>query len=234
MQLSSEFTCTYCLKQFTSESNLNRHKFAKLSKCYQIHQEVLNARAATLPTYDPYDPTEVPCDDEPAGGYEMGQDGIDEDPYDSHLPEPPEPPELSFNQIRSLEALNQETQIDVTSRSDTDQSAAAIGKRIVKPPRNRSQTYGRSLTCFEFRKLDDEGKGLSPFGTFESAEAFEHAEWSLSSEISQNTESKLLRTRLVSHILTLQVQVTIPLLIEYEDEELKTTLVKCEINAQRC
>ena len=83
--------CEHCLRRFDNDANLNRHWGAPNSACYELHRASLEQKVAeklrAIPIYDPHDPEEVPCDDEPIGGFEphpepdfnMGFDANDDD-----------------------------------------------------------------------------------------------------------------------------------------------------------
>lgn len=191
--------CPYCYKRFTSEANLNRHQGAKESPCYDGRQRAIQQKLSAIPIYDPHDPEDIPCDDEPNGGYDpQGHNEDNEtdvsDPIRSEVPErdptPPSLPPLSSNTPPKI--------LQVAEESQPIASGITQSQRRVIPHVNRPRTYGGVLTTFEVRRAEEKKNGLSPYRGFREAKIFEFAEWIMSNRISQRAESDLLHTRLVS------------------------------------
>jgi len=207
MQSSTSFQCEYCRDWFSSEANRNRHRAAPGTKCNRAHKRVLEDLAKNLSIYDPHDIEDIPRDDEPEEGYR-------EVPEEAAL-------QASFNDIASMDIVpplsphtvavedeqgddDAENEFGDEPNSDSGQIQSGGESGIKKQKRhiiyhqNRSKVLRKSQTRFEARYTEEQARGQNPFCGFGNAEAFEHAEWALSSNISQRTESNLLKTRLVS------------------------------------
>ena len=190
------YICPHCVTNFASEAHRNRHWGAKNGACYKKQQKVVADRAAAEPVYDPHDPDRFPCDDEPEGGFDGGFpkdhypfDGgfpMDEDfPIYDAPPPPLDDPPLPDDEPASDFATGAETR-----------PYQPLPRRVVRHA-NAPKILGRGLTAFEARRDFEKANGINPYRGFVNADNFEHCEWVLTSNISQRTESNLLKTRMV-------------------------------------
>ena len=203
------FCCNYCKNYFGSEADLNRHRAAPNGRCHQIHQRKIQDHIQHLTVYDPNDPEDIPCDDEPEGGYQEVPDGeMLYSDFDDVMPDIPSPrqspglsPGLSNNTdiaINQIDGEGERIPEKEGERSIFTGSQIKKCKRHIKYHEKRSAVLGKGKTKFETRREEELTAGLSPYRGFENADAFEHAEWAMSANLSQKSESNLLKTRLVS------------------------------------
>lgn len=202
--------CKYCNKFFGTEANLNRHLGAKKGACYEPHQLSIARRLLEIPRYDPHDPQDIPCDDEPEGGYQASGNTdfateLEETEEDSDTREP-----TSAFIVTSAPSPVIDLEGSTRSAGSVILARAAKSQELTKESspnglhRLRTthgigpETYGRGATVFEKRRNEEENDGISMYRGFCNAELFEFAEWTMSSEISQSAETNLLRTKIVS------------------------------------
>jgi hypothetical protein len=157
---------------------------------------VLETRAAAIATYDLHNPDQVPCNDEPEGGFvgdfSDGQSGpgesfpMDEDSF----------PRTPDQRIAGLPATDPEDPQTCTPAPTHEPKYQTRARRIVRRW-NAGKVLRKVQTSFEDRLQFQKDNKVNPYCGFENAENFEHCEWTMHSEVSQRVETDLLRTRLV-------------------------------------
>jgi hypothetical protein len=163
----------------------------------------------TIPIYDPHDPQEIPCDDEPLGGYN-GDPALLVDLEGMEEPVPLPDPDHNEDAMDTAHGALTIESLTLTpgTTSDAEPQPPPVPEvhptliqrpqRVTIPHLKRPITFGREPTVYESRREFERTNGISPYRGFKNADIFEHAEWVISSELSQHTESNLLHTRVVS------------------------------------
>lgn len=204
MQTEYKISCPSCRAQFTSEANLNRHRGAKFSPCREARRRAIEERLKLIPDYDHRDPEQIPFTDEPTFGLDddgLGTDSmaVDEDWYQETTQASGVEHAQTVQTEVGMDVIEEPSEKDSNNLAEQSPNphAPTIQKCHLQHQPNRSQSYGKGITTFEHRRQSERAAGKSVYGDFRSADVFELAELMLTSQMSQRTESKLLRTKIV-------------------------------------
>lgn len=199
MHAKSKIICPSCRAHFSSEANLNRHRGAKLSPCREARRRAIEEKLKLIPDYDHRDPEQIPFSD--GFAFDLDDDGLGTDSMAVD--------EAWYQGTPQVSLADAQGDSDMVDESDTIGTSNNLPEPSVNPHTptnqkgtirrhpNQSLSYGRGITTFEKRRYHERADGKSVYGDFKTADVFELAELMLTSQMSQRTESKLLRTKIV-------------------------------------
>jgi hypothetical protein len=175
--------CKYCPKQFATQEKVNRH-VAHTPACRQLRQEAVNDLAYSKRTYDPMDPQDIPCNDEPSA----------EVLHKMTLIEPEDYIDFQFDQIAEdyedhedledcevpLPDNNAEMDYEWPHNEVDNEGGPSTNGPVIDEHPTAAQIYGRGITQFEARREREVRDGEEGWGPLLDQVHYELGEFLLS------------------------------------------------------